>query len=95
MEEIISHQLVFLRACYGHDDVHDNRGSPDGHVPPPQRHGRGQREVSLHYVPGETASAGPLHHEPDLVSLLYPCAGQLPASLWLINALSMFKFLAY
>lgn len=33
VEKVIPHKFVFLRACYGHDDVHDYSRSQDRNVP--------------------------------------------------------------
>lgn len=76
MEKIFPGELVFLRACDGHDDVHDHYGPPYECFTPTQRYGRGPKSIPLHHVPGETVAPGPLHHEPAVVPVLCACAGK-------------------
>lgn len=75
MEEVFPHQPGVLCSCYGHDDLHDGGGPPNRSEAPSQRHTRGQTDVPLQHVPGETAPPWPVHHEPALLPLLSACAG--------------------
>lgn len=76
MEEVFPGELDFLRACHGHDDLHDYHGPSNECFASAQRHSGGPQPLPLHHVSGETAAPRPLHHEPSLLPLLRACAGK-------------------
>lgn len=77
VEEVLPRELLLLRACDGHDDVHDNNGPPNECLTPAQCLGGGPQPLPLHHVPGEAAAAWSLHHEPHLLPVLRARAGNL------------------
>lgn len=76
VEEVLPGELGFLRACDGHDDLHDLYGPQDERYTPSQRYHRGPQPLPLHHVLGEAGAPRPFHHEPPLLSVLCTCTGE-------------------